>query len=654
MEANLRILQSFKKVNEKIEANEKKQKEINEKNDEFLKDISKEIKELDSENEDLKKELAETIEKVKQEKPKDGKDGKNGRDGKDGYTPIKNIDYFDGNDGKDGRDGLDGKNGKDGVDGKDGQDGLDGISVYDAEINEKGELILKLTNGKKINCGVVKGKDGIGFNGVGISKVEIIDGHLIVTLTTGKTIDAGLISGGIGEETDPTVPKHVKNITEEDIKNWNNHFSGDYEDLENIPNDLVQDANYIHTDNNFTDDDKEKLDGLENFSGSSADVDYLDSDVESTLTNIIDSVGSLDNLETEDTSNIVNAINELASKGTIKEIHNGAIDLLTFPPGIYYLTGKYTMIKYTSTLVTQNIITSDKQKAVLISFDAYNTYGRAVVFSGVGTSSQTFLHVFGSGSYNNYNLNGLITTTLARTITGQWTFNTLPKTSKIPTTTTHLTNKSYVDNRFYEVKYATNLGYIDLDDYDGDVFAFMNTIKDEGRYRFVDSYDDFEWYVEVYRTDYYAGQVYWSNEEGFLNRYYRYGIYNEDEDIVEWDEWNNYLDYTTANSLFKRKTDVDYVTISVADLRTWLDEMKSFATREYDVIQTSNGHKFMVSVRYTSSTISGQTRRIRYQEYYDIEEPDKIYKRTGTSNNDTINQVVTWGSWYVFEGIAEQ
>ena len=41
----------------------------------------------------------------------------------------------------------------------------------------------------------------------------------------------------IAEETDPTVPQHVKDITQEDIENWNNKsdFSGNYEDLNNTP-----------------------------------------------------------------------------------------------------------------------------------------------------------------------------------------------------------------------------------------------------------------------------------------------------------------------------------------------------------------------------------------------------------------------------------
>ena len=39
------------------------------------------------------------------------------------------------------------------------------------------------------------------------------------------------------KESDPTVPAYVKNITEENINNWNNKsdFSGDYTDVENKP-----------------------------------------------------------------------------------------------------------------------------------------------------------------------------------------------------------------------------------------------------------------------------------------------------------------------------------------------------------------------------------------------------------------------------------
>ncbi len=57
-------------------------------------------------------------------------------------------------------------------------------------------------------------------------------------------------SGGVGEETDPTVPEYVKSITEENISNWNNksEFSGNYEDLNNKPtgiSEFTNDADYI-------------------------------------------------------------------------------------------------------------------------------------------------------------------------------------------------------------------------------------------------------------------------------------------------------------------------------------------------------------------------------------------------------------------------
>lgn len=64
--------------------------------------------------------------------------------------------------------------------------------------------------------------------------------------------------GGITAETDPTVPLHVKEITTEDITNWNNksEFDGDYNKLINTPNipsvptkvsELENDKNYLTT-----------------------------------------------------------------------------------------------------------------------------------------------------------------------------------------------------------------------------------------------------------------------------------------------------------------------------------------------------------------------------------------------------------------------
>lgn len=68
-----------------------------------------------------------------------------------------------------------------------------------------------------------------------------INGNELVGNKT--SADLGLQPAGqyLTEETDPTVPSYVKNISENDIASWNNksEFSGDYDDLTNKP-DLSQ------------------------------------------------------------------------------------------------------------------------------------------------------------------------------------------------------------------------------------------------------------------------------------------------------------------------------------------------------------------------------------------------------------------------------
>lgn len=243
MEANLRIIKSIQAIDKNIKEQKREQDELSTKQEVFeqsQKDINGKIenivetqKETEEKCDKIKEELINKIKNIELIKPKDGKDGKNGINGKDGR---------DGKDGIDGKDGKNGLNGKDGKDGRNGVDGADGIGVENAEINDKGELIIILTNGKKINCGVVRGKDGVSFGGISVTNVEIVNNHLICTLSNGRKIDAGVISGGgggdIGEETDPIfTASPAYNITTSDITNWNNKsdFSGSYNDLTDQP-----------------------------------------------------------------------------------------------------------------------------------------------------------------------------------------------------------------------------------------------------------------------------------------------------------------------------------------------------------------------------------------------------------------------------------
>lgn len=67
---------------------------------------------------------------------------------------------------------------------------------------------------------------------------EIYIDYIQDTFEIVKVTANGGGGGGItGEETDPTVPNHVKNISKSDITNWNNksEFSGSYDDLKNKP-----------------------------------------------------------------------------------------------------------------------------------------------------------------------------------------------------------------------------------------------------------------------------------------------------------------------------------------------------------------------------------------------------------------------------------
>ncbi len=114
------------------------------------------------------------------------------------------------------------------------------------------------------------------------------------TIREGAALGATALQSFI--ETDPTVPGHVKAITEADILKWNTMSSsigdltlatvamtGEYSDLLHTPyipeklsdldndNYTVTDQNYVHTDNNYTTEEKNKLADLYNYDDEALD-----------------------------------------------------------------------------------------------------------------------------------------------------------------------------------------------------------------------------------------------------------------------------------------------------------------------------------------------------------------------------------------------
>lgn len=97
--------------------------------------------------------------------------------------------------------GADGKNGADGADGKDGANGSAGVSIINAKVNEKGQLLLAFSDGKTINLDKITGTNG--QDGIGIASSEInANGELVLTYSNGQTANLGTVIGAKGEKGD--------------------------------------------------------------------------------------------------------------------------------------------------------------------------------------------------------------------------------------------------------------------------------------------------------------------------------------------------------------------------------------------------------------------------------------------------------------------
>ena len=127
--------------------------------------------------------------------------------------------------------------------GKDGEDGVDGISSeVSIKTNTETEYVLTITDkngsfdtpnlkGTNAENGILSETDPI----YTAEKATLALKTEIPTKVSDLNNDSGYITSYT--ETDPTVPNHVKNITQANINSWNNKsdFSGNYDDLTNKP-----------------------------------------------------------------------------------------------------------------------------------------------------------------------------------------------------------------------------------------------------------------------------------------------------------------------------------------------------------------------------------------------------------------------------------
>ena len=85
------------------------------------------------------------------------------------------------------------------------------------------------------------------------------------------------------ELADLTADADHRTVSDTEKETWNakSDFSGSYDDLTDVPEDLVEDASYVHTDNNYTSEEKTKLGDIEDGAEANVQADWNETDTSS-------------------------------------------------------------------------------------------------------------------------------------------------------------------------------------------------------------------------------------------------------------------------------------------------------------------------------------------------------------------------------------
>ena len=158
------------------------------------------ISEMLSKTQDAIDEANTISEQLLKDKEDGAFNGKDGKDGKDGFSPIATVTQTD-----------------------------TGATISITDTN--GTTIATVKNGKDGSSGILEETDPVYL----ADKPNIALKSELPTKVSELQNDSKFISSYT--ETDPTVPNHVKGITQENITKWNNksEFSGSYNDLTDKP-----------------------------------------------------------------------------------------------------------------------------------------------------------------------------------------------------------------------------------------------------------------------------------------------------------------------------------------------------------------------------------------------------------------------------------
>ena len=215
----------------------------------------------------------------------DGQDGAPGKDGKDGLTPTITIDQISGghrvtvtigssSDYFDVMDGIDGQ------DGKDGQDGAPGVGV---PVGGTVGQVLKKKSGTNYDTEWADESGGGTEHG-------IPDGG-----TSGQILSKNSNTDYDVKWVDPESSSQVQS-------DWNQTNISAVDYIKNKPQNLVQDANYVHTDNNYSNAEQAIVSGI-----TAALADKVDKEAGKSLMSSAEHT-KLDNLPADAEANVLEGV----------------------------------------------------------------------------------------------------------------------------------------------------------------------------------------------------------------------------------------------------------------------------------------------------------------------------------------------------------
>lgn len=199
-----------------------------------------------------------------------------------------------------------------------------------------------------------------------------------------------------------------------------------------------------------------------------------------------------------------------------------------------------------------------------------------------------------------------------------------------------------VNGEIYEDPPASKVIELDIADFEDDMESLLNSLTEPGTYRFSDC--GFTQTVTVYRTGSAVMHIRQSEEE-YQEIFFRGGYITDG--AIEWDGRTEsmIMDQGRAFELFSDKNHghMEYKNTTLS-IREYLTQLPQSTASSCEQLVNKQYH-----IRQIYSPSSPSTNFNFCQEYYDILNPSKIYKRSMSTNRN--GAVLSEGSWYVFEGV---